>query len=291
MLSLTVPNGSLEAFVTRLFEEADLPIRRASERDYRASINDPRFGKVKFLRPQEIPLAVGGGHFDLGLCETHSIREAKAEVIEVMDLGPGGRAGGTTRIVLAAPADGPIASLDAIPNGIRVATEFPAIAGDYFRKRGVEAEVSFSHGATEAKIPELADAIVELTETGSSLRRAGFQILDVLLTSSLKLIAHPNTWGNAEKRGAIQEIITLLGGVLEARGKVLLKMNVPAARLDELIAILPSMKAPTISRLHHGDFYAVETVAVKTTVNLLIPELKKQGAEDILELPISKIVA
>lgn len=291
MLRLIVPNGSLEPFTLRLFTEADLPIRRASDRDYNASIDDPRFARVKFLRPQEIPQAVASGHFDLGLCETHSVREARADVVEAMDLGPGGRQGGTTRIVLALPADRGIRAPEQLTDGLRISTEFPNIAADYFAGRGVHAEIAFSHGATEAKIPELADAIVDLTETGSSLRRAGFAIIDEILVSSMKLIANPETWRDATRREAIEAVMTLLGGVLQARGKVLLKMNVPAACLDGLIAELPAMKAPTVSRLFQGDYYAVESVAVKATVNLLIPRLKKLGAEDILELPISKIVA
>jgi ATP phosphoribosyltransferase len=274
----------------KLFEEADLPVLRGSDRDYNATINDPRFVKVKFLRPPEIPHAVASGHFDLGLCETHSILDARAGVVEAMDLGRGGRSGGTTRIVLAAPSDRGWKAAADMPDGVRVATEFPNLAADYLAARGVRAEISFSHGATEAKIPELADAIVEVTETGSSLRRGGLAILEEMVASSLKLIANPATWADAEKRQAIGEITTLLGGVLQARGKVLIKMNVPADRLDDVIRALPAMKAPTVSQLFGTDFYAVETVAVKATVNLLIPELKKMGAEDILELPISKIV-
>jgi ATP phosphoribosyltransferase len=293
MLNLTIPTGSLEAQLLKLFEQADLPIQRANERDYSATVNDPRIAKVKFLRPPEIPGAVEGGHFDLGLCETHSIREARAEVAEVMDLGPGGRAlvGHRTRLVLAIPGSSGITRPDDLPAGVRVATEFPNITEDYFARRGLAARIIFSYGATEAKIPELADAIVEITETGGSLRRAGHVILDELVVSSLKLIANRDAWANAEKRASIEAIITLLGGVLQARGKVLLKMNVPAARLDDVIGILPAMKAPTVSRLFDNDFYAVETVAIKSSVNLLIPELKRHGAEDILELPISKIVA
>jgi ATP phosphoribosyltransferase len=285
VLNLTIPTGSLEAFTLKLFEEADLPILRASERDYNARIADPRFAKVKFLRPPEIPGAVRDGHFDLGLCGVHSIREARADVVEAMDLGPGGRAGGNPRLVLAAPAG------KELPRPVRVATEFPNLAQDYFAAKGIDAKVIFSHGATEAKIPELADAIVEITESGSSLRRAGLDILDELSPMNLRLIANKETWADPERRDAIEEVKTLLGGVLEARGKVLLKMNVPKERLEELLSVLPAAKEPTISPLALGNYFAVESVAVKATVNVLIPELKKHGAEDILELPISKIVA
>ena len=291
MLRLTLPNGSLQPETLQLFEDADLPVIRPSERAYNASIKDPRFAAVKFLRPQEIPGAVAAGHFDLGFCETHSIKEARADVVEAMDLGRGGRAGGTVRIVLAAPADRGYRSLADVPDGVRVATEFPNIVSAYFAERGKSAEIFYSYGATEAKVPELADAIVEITEAGSTLRAAGLAIVEELMQSTRKLIANRETWENAEKRQAIAEITTLLGGVLQARGKVLLKLNVPAARLDAIIKALPAMKSPTVSQLFGGDYYAIETVAVKATVNVLIPELKKLGAEDILELPISKIVA
>jgi ATP phosphoribosyltransferase len=280
----------MEPMTLKLFEEADLPLIRASERDYNATINDPRFDRVKFLRPPEIPTAVAAGHFDLGLCETHSILDARADVVEAMDLGPGGRSGGTVRIVLAAPAERGWKSAADLPDGVRISTEFTRLAADYLAARDVRAAISFSHGATEAKIPELADAIVEVTEFGSSLKRAGLVIVDEMVRSSRKLIANRETWADPAKRAAIGEITTLLGGVLQARGKVLIKMNVPAARLDDVIRALPAMKAPTVSQLLGSAFYAVETVAVKATVNLLIPELKKMGAEDILELPISKIV-
>ena len=291
MLRLTLPNGSLQPETLQLFEDADLAVIRPSERAYNATINDPRFTAVKFLRPQEIPAAVADGHFDLGFCETHSIKEARAEVVEAMDLGRGGRAGGVVRIVLAAPADRGYRSVADMPDGVRVATEFPNIVADYFAGFGKRAEVFYSYGATEAKVPELADAIVEITEGGSTLRAAGLAIVDELMQSTRKLIANRQTWEDPEKRQAIAEITTLLGGVLQARGKVLLKLNVPAGRLDAVIKALPAMKAPTVSQLFGGDYYAIETVAVKATVNLLIPELKKLGAEDILELPISKIVA
>lgn len=292
MLSLTIPNGSMEPSTLKLFEDADLPVLRANERDYRATIEDPRFAKVRFLRPPEIPLAVATGHFDLGICETHSILDARADVVEAMDLGFGGRAtGGQTRIVLAAPTDGPIASPADLRDGVRVSTEYPNLTADYFARLGVEASITYSYGATEAKVPELADAIVELTESGSSFRRNGLAIVDELCRSSKKLIANRQTWADPAKRQAIEEIMTLLGGVLQARGKVLLKMNVPESRLKELIAILPAMKAPTVARLFESDYYAVETVALKASVNQLLPQLKRHGAIDILELPISKIVA
>ena len=292
MIDLVLPKGSLEAQTLKLFEEADLPVRRGGDNDYNATIADPRIGRVKILRPQEIPQYVQHGYFDLGIAGLDWIRETDSHVVEVMQLGGSGReTGATVKVVLAIPGDRPIKSAHDVPAGTRISTEYPGLTRRYFEALGIPVEVLLSYGATEAKVPEIADAIVEVTETGSTLRRNGMRIIEVLLESTLKLIANEAAWNDPAKRLAIDEVATLLGGVLAARGKVLIKMNVPGSSLQAIIDVLPSMKAPTISRLHNSDFYAVETVAVKSTINLLIPELKKRGAEDILELPITKIVA
>jgi ATP phosphoribosyltransferase len=150
--------------------------------------------------------------------------------------------------------------------------------------------VHFSYGATEAKVPELMDALVDLTETGSTLRLNGLKIVDVVLESTTRLLASKDAWADPDKRVAIEEIRTLLLGVIEARGRVLLMMNVPAARLEDVVAALPAMKRPTVNQLYGSDDYEITTVADKATVNVLIPSLRKAGAEDILELPIAKIV-
>jgi ATP phosphoribosyltransferase len=292
VISLVLPKGSLEPGTLRLFEDADLPVRRISDRDYGATIADPRIGKVKILRPQEIGLAVQDGYFDLGITGLDWIRETGAEVEEVMDLGPGGRdVGGFVRIVLAVPQTTHGDLPEHLPPRTRISTEYPNLTRQYFERLGIPVTVSLSYGATEAKIPELADAIVELTETGSSLRRAGLKVLGVVLESSTKLIANVEAWADPEKRREIEDITTLLRGVLSARGKVLLKLNVHESNLQRVIEVLPAMKSPTVSHLFGSDYYAVETVAVKSEINLLIPELKKRGAEDILEIPMSKIVA
>jgi ATP phosphoribosyltransferase len=291
VIDLVLPKGSLEEGTLRLFEEADLPVRRGSDREYNAAIPDPRIGKVKILRPQEIAPAVQGGHFDLGITGHDWVLETNSEVHEVMDLGfnRGGRS--VARVVLAVPAESGIQHPSALRPGTRISTEYPNLTQGYFAKLGLPVEIALSYGATEAKIPELADAIVDLTETGTSLRRAGFRIIATLAETSTRLIANRYSWDDSEKRRDIEEICTLLAGVLAARGKVLIKMNVPEANLQEVIAILPAMKTPTVSHLYGSGYYALETVAVKSEINLLIPELKKHGAEDILELPISKIVA
>lgn len=292
MISLVLPKGSLEAQTLRLFEEADLTVRRGNDHEYNATIADPRIGRVKILRPQEIPQYVEQGYFDLGIAGLDCIRETASEVVEVMELGGSGRdTGARIKIVLAVPQDRPVSSARELPPGTRISTEYPGLTRRYFEALGIPVRIYVSHGATEAKVPEIVDAIVDTTETGSTLRRHGLKIIEVLLESTLKLIANREAWEDPAKRQAIEEISTLLGGVLNARGKVLIKMNVPEEQLQAVIDVLPAMKAPTISRLFGSNYYAVESVAVKATINLLIPELKKRGAEDILELPITKIVA
>ena len=290
MIDLVLPKGSLELGTLKLFEEADLPVRRSSDRDYNASIPDPRIGKVKILRPQEIAQAVQKGYFDLGITGHDWVVETDSVVHQVMDLGFNRAGAPIARVVLAVPADSPIERPEDVPPGSRISSEYLNITTRFFERLNIPVTVSLSYGATEAKIPELADVIVDLTETGSSLRRAGFKIVGTLVETSTRLIANRDAWADPAKRGAIEEITTLLAGVLAARGKVLIKMNVPEERLQDVIKILPAMKAPTVSHLFGTSFYAVETVAVKNTINLLIPELKKSGAEDILEIPISKIV-
>jgi ATP phosphoribosyltransferase len=291
VLNLVLPKGSLEAGTLRLFEEADLPVSRASDREYYATIPDPRIAKVKILRPQEIGQAVQQGHFDVGITGHDWVLETGSDVHEVLNLNfnRGGMA--IARVVLAVPGNAPIERPEDIPSGCRISTEYMKLTRDYFDRLGKPVQVLLSYGATEAKIPELADAIVDLTESGNSLRRAGFRIIATIAETSTRMIANNQSWNDPEKRQEIEEIRTLLAGVLAARGKVLIKMNVPESRLQEIIGILPAMKSPTVSHLFGTDYYAVETVAVKSEINLLIPKLKNHGAQDILELPISKIVA
>lgn len=291
MINLVLPKGSLESATLKLFEEADLPVRRRNEREYNASIDDPRIGKVKILRPQEIARAVQLGYFDLGITGYDWVVEPDSDVHEVLDLAFNRGGASPARIVLAVPGDSKVFEPRDVPAGARISTEYPNLARAYFARLGIAVSVSLSYGATEAKIPELADAIVDLTETGSSLRQAGFRIVATLIETSTRLIANHAAWEDPEKRKAIDEITTLLAGVLAARGKVLIKMNVPEERLKDVISMLPAMKSPTVSHLFGTTYYAVETVAIKNEINLLIPRLKGAGAEDILEIPISKIVA
>ncbi|MDP2299127.1 MAG: ATP phosphoribosyltransferase [Coriobacteriia bacterium] len=289
MLSIALPKGSLEEQTLLLFAEADLPVKKSS-REYNPVIDDPRIARVKILRPQEIPLYVADGHFDLGISGHDWVTESGADVVEVAELPYAKTGAGVVKMVLAVCADSPVQTAADIPPGSRVTTEFPNVTRAFFERLGIPVEVSFSYGATEAKVPELMDALVDLTETGSTLRRNGLRIVDVILESTTRLIASRDAWENPVRRRAIEEIRTLLLGVIEARGRVLLSMNVAADRLPAVIAELPAMKRPTVNQLYGSDGYEIMTVADKATVNILIPRLKAAGAEDILEIPISKIV-
>ncbi len=290
MLNIALPKGSLEEQTLLLFEQADLPLRRGI-RDYSPTIEDTRISKVKILRPQEIPSFVEQGYFDLGVTGWDWVLESGADVVDVTDLDYSKRGRGAVKIVVAVPFDETeIKSAGDIRPDSKVTTEYPNITKNFFEKLGIPIEVFFSYGATEAKVPDFMDVVVDVTETGDTLRRNGLRIIDILMESKTKLIANKESYGDEEKRRAIDDIKTLLLGVLEARGKVLLEMNVHASCLEDVMAILPAMKKPTVSPLHGSDYVAVRTVADKSEVNVLIPELKAAGVEDILEIDISKII-
>jgi ATP phosphoribosyltransferase len=290
VLSLVLPKGSLERATLELFDAADLTVRRSSDRDYHASIDDPRIGRVRFLRPQEIPSYIERGLFDLGITGRDWITETGAQVASLGELKYSKATSDPVRVVLAVPESAPWRSVADLPDGVRISTELPALTGRYLDANGVKAMVIPSHGATEAKVPDIVDAIVDLTETGSSLRRNGLRILDTLLTSYTELVANTEAFADADKRAAMEDIALLLQGAIRARGNVLLKLNVPTARLQAVTNMLPAMSSPTITSLARGDMNAVETVVPKGGVNTLIPALKSAGARDILEIPISKIV-
>ena len=173
---------------------------------------------------------------------------------------------------------------------MKVSTEYPEITRRFFEQNGIEADVRLSYGATEAKVPDIVDCVVEITETGNALRAAGLKVIDTILHSYTEVVANPATYEVPEKRHAMEQIMTLLQGVLEARGKVLVKLNVSTDDLDAVIAKLPAMKTPTVNELYRRNGYAVETVVPKNEINILIPALKDAGATDILELPLAKIV-
>ena len=285
-----LPKGSLEAATLELFEAADLPVVRSSAVDYRASVDDPRISEVRILRPQEIPVYVSEGLFDLGITGRDWIEETASEVVSLGRLNYSKATARPVQVVLAVAEGSPVRDASELPDGVRVSTEYPELTRRYLEKRGVSADIRLSYGATEAKVPDIVDAVVDLTETGRALRAAGLRVIDTILVSFTELIANPRSYEDAERRHAMGQIHTLLSGTLEARGRVLVKLNVGHEDLDRVIAILPSLKAPTVSKLFGTDAYAVETVVPKTQINTLIPALKDSGASDIVELPIAKIV-
>jgi ATP phosphoribosyltransferase len=290
MLRLVLPKGSLESATLELFAAADLAVVRGSDVDYRATIDDPRVDEVRILRPQEIPGYVAEGNFDLGITGRDWIEETGAEVISLGELAYSKATANPIRVVLAVAESSPVKKIADLPAGARVSTEYPELTRRVLEKHGVHAEIRMSYGATEAKIPDIADAVVEITETGRALAAARLRIVETLLVSRTELIANPASASEPDKRLAMGHLMTLLQGALEARGKVLLKLNVVAPKLEAVVAVLPALKAPTVSELAGGDGYAVETVVPKSEVNVLIPALKDRGATDIIELPLSKIV-
>jgi ATP phosphoribosyltransferase len=290
MLRLVLPKGSLEKATLDLFEEADLRVRRDSVVNYRADVVDPRIDEVRILRPQEIPRYVAEGLFDLGITGRDWVEETSSEVTSLGELRYSKASDNPVRIVVAVPASSDIERVDDLPPGVRVSSEYPELTRRFFEKKGIPADIRLSYGATEAKVPDIVDCIVDITETGRALRAAGLKIIDTILVSYTELIANPASYENGDKRHAMHQIRTLLEGVLEARGRVLVKLNVGAANLDEVIDLLPSMKSPTVNELYAGAGYAIETVVPKATINVLIPALKDAGATDIIELPISKII-
>ena len=290
MLRLVLPKGSLERATLDLFEAADLPVRRSSSVAYKATVDDPRIAEVWVLRPQEIPRYVAEGRFDLGITGRDWVEETASDVVSLGELRYSKNTANPARIVLAVPEKAPWQAVAELPQGVKVATEYPEMTRRFFAAHGIEAQVELSYGATEAKAPEFVDVVVDLTETGSALRAAGLRILDTMLTSWTELVANPTSHADPAKAHAMGQVQTLLAGVLDARGQVLLKLNVPDDRLDAVLASLPSMKSPTVSKLFGDGGYAVETVVPKAQINVLIPALKDAGASDLLELPIAKIV-
>ncbi len=291
MLRLVIPKGSLEEQTLALLDAADLPVRRGSDRDYHGTVEDPRIDRISILRPQEIPRYVEEGFFDLGVTGRDWVEETEADVEILSELSYSGLAGGgVVRIVLAVAGDSTVDRADQLPAESKISTEYPTITQRTFDKLGIPVRIFTSYGATEAKVPEIVDAIVELTETGSTLRRHGMKIVETLLESQTVLIANRASHADPAKRQAMRDLETLLVGALAARGKVLVKLNVSEEHLEKVLEILPAMKAPTVSRLSHEHDFAVETVVEKSHINTLIPQLKERGATDIIELPISKIV-
>ena len=290
VLRIVLPKGSLEKATFELFEAADLTIRRSSSVDYKATIDDPRIIDVRILRPQEIPQYVAEGLFDIGITGRDWVEETQSDVESLGELKYSKATSDPVKVVVAVAGDSPAQTVADLPHGVRVSSEYPSLTERYFAQRGIKADVRLSYGASEAKIPDIADCIVDITETGRALRAAGLRVIDTMLVSYTEMIANKDSYADPAKRHAMGQLMTLLLGTLDARGKVLVKLNVGSDDLQKVLAVLPSAKSPTISELAGGGF-AVESVVEKRTINTLIPALKDAGASDLLEMPISKIVA
>ncbi len=290
MLKLVLPKGSLEKATLELFDAADLSVLRSSSVEYKASIDDPRIDEVRILRPQEIPTYVAEGLFDLGITGRDWVEETASDVVSLGELRYSKATSLPIKVVVAVAGDSSVTTVDQLPQGVRVSTEYPELTRRFFASRGIAAEIRLSHGASEAKIPDIADCIVDITETGRALRAAGLRIIEEILQSYTEVVANRAAYDDPEKRHAMGQLMTLLNGTLDARGKVLVKMNVAAEQLAQVIELLPSMKSPTVNALAGDGGFAVETVVAKRQINILIPALKDAGATGILELPISKII-
>jgi len=260
------------------------------------SIDDPRIEEVFPLRPREVAEYVSEGEFDLGITGYDWIVETKAVVKEVLDLQFSRGGFRKVRIVLATDNSNSVSDINDIFVEDKVATEYPNITQSYFATIGkgrIKKRVSF--GATEIKVPRLAKYLVDVTETGETLRQNNKKILATIMESSTKLIANPNSWNDKQKRREIEEVKTLIAGALDARDKILIKMNVPASNVEAVVSYLPSMRAPTVSQLakksgDDQDWFALESVVRSPNLNVIIPDLKRLGAVDILEIDISKMI-
>lgn len=287
-LKLGIPKGSLEQSTINLFAQAGWDIRSRS-RNYFPSINDPEIS-CALVRSQEMATYVGSGTLDLGLTGLDWILESGADVEEVSDLVYSKGSDQPCRWVLVVPQNSPIQTLEDL-QGKRVATELVGFTKRYLAERNIDAKVEFSWGATEAKAVEgLVDAVVEITETGSTIRAHGLRIVCDLLHTHTRLISNREALADPWKKQKIDQIAMLLKASLDAHHKVMLKMNVPEDKIEAVVSLLPSLNAPTISHLHHKSWLAVETVVDSPEVRSLIPRLREAGAEGILEFELRKIV-
>lgn len=286
-LKIAVPKGSLQEATFALFKKAGWDFRVGS-RSYNPSVNDDEM-EATLLRAQEIARYVEAGVLDVGITGYDNIRECEADVVEVCELVYSKVSTRPYKWVLAVPKDSPIKCAKDL-EGKRVATELVHVTKRYFEERGVNVNVEFSWGATEVKVPELVDAIVEGTETGSTLKAHGLEIIDTLLESTTRLIANKEAFKDDWKRHKIENIAMLLQAALTAEGLVGLKMNVPRAVLEKVISELPSLKNPTISSLSDSDWVAAEIIVEENLVRELIPRLKRAGASGIVEYPLNKVI-
>ena len=284
---LGLPKGSLQDATIKLFGKAGFNIS-VSARSYRPSIDDEQLDG-RFVRAQEVSRYVEHGYFDCGLTGQDWVRENDSDVVEVCDLVYSRASNKRSKWIIAVPESSPVQSVKDL-EGKSIATEVVNITRQYLKDNGVKAEVEFSWGATEVKVPDLVDAIVDLTETGNSIRDNKLRIVDTLLYTNTVLIANKASWGNPEKRKKIENIALLLQAALEANSKVGLKLNIEKAKLDAILADLPALRNPTINRLTDENWVAIDTIIDETVVREIIPELKERGAEGIIEYPLNKVV-
>lgn len=286
-LKLGIPKGSLQEATIDLFKRAGFNIS-LSARSYIPSIDDEEISPL-LIRAQEIPRYTQQGVLDAGITGKDWIEEQEAKVVEVAELCYSKQGFRPVRIVLAVGEDSPIQSVKDL-QGKHIATEYVNLTKRYLRENGVEADVEFSWGATEVKVPQLADAIVELTETGSSLRANNLRIVEEIMVSTTRLIANPEAWEDEWKRKKIEDIAMLLVGALNGAQLVGLKMNVHKKDLEKIISLLPALKNPTISNLTNPDWVAVEVILQEHQSRALIPQLSRAGAQGIVEYPLNKVV-
>lgn len=285
-LKIALPNGSLEEGVMRLFEEANLKIGKDPRR-HDVVVDSPFISRITFMRPQHIPKLVESGAYDAGICGWDCVCESGAIVSLVAKLLCGrGTSDGQAKVVLVAFKEDPVTDKSEIPSNSVILSEYPNITRDVF---GDSCEVRFSYGGTEAHIPNHYRYGVCLTDTGKSVKENGLRIVQVLLESYTCLIGNTGAL-NGRKAKAIKTLERLLTGTLEARDKVLLKMNIPAEKKDAILAILPALKTPTVSPLSDGLSFAIESVVPRNTANDFIIKAAKAGAEGILEIPITKVI-
>ena len=286
-LILGLPKGSLQDATFNMMRKAGFNLQVGS-RSYMPSVDDPQM-QCRLIRAQEISRYVELGVLDAGITGYDWIYENNSDVVEVAELLYAKQGLRPVRWVVAVPNDSPIKTIADL-NGKRIATEAVGLTKRYLDKHNVKAEIEFSWGATEVKAPELVDAIVELTETGSSLRANNLRILDTVLESTTRLIANKKAWQNPEKKAKVEQLALLLAGALAAETRVLLKMNVAAAALKKVTALLPALHTPTVSALNDAGWHAVESVVEERIVREIVPQLRKAGAEGIIELPLNKVV-
>jgi ATP phosphoribosyltransferase len=286
-LKLGIPKGSLETATVDLFRRAGFQIT-VSSRSYFPAIDDPEI-ECMLIRAQEMARYVEDGVLDAGLTGRDWVEENDAKVHAVADLVYSKQSFGKVRWVLAVPENSPVQSVKDLEGKI-IATELVGATKKYLKANGVTAKVEFSWGATEVKPPELADAIVEVTETGSSLRANKLRIVETLMESNTQLIANNGAWADPWKRRKLEDIKMLLEGAIAALGKVGLLMNVEKSNLAKVLGVLPALKNPTISNLSEGDWVALNTILDESTVRTIIPRLKEPGAQGIVEYPLNKIV-